>query len=172
MKKLENWILETKPEWIGLQDEVKHFIEMGAASDKVVRNGFLAYPLLNLKEVGAFFQRVMYFKRREVEFKDGSKSFKYLFGIENMTGMESGGGNFHFEIFANSLESAITYAGYDIEHPAPMPMILVYEGLQKSEKNVEYHSFKIISLVDKYESENSESDDVRIETKKSKKSVN
>lgn len=169
MKKLENWILETKPELIGLQDEVKHFIELGDASDKVVRNGFLAYPLINLKEVGAFYQRVFYFKRKEVEFKDGSKSYKYLFAIQNMPGMESGDGYFHFEIFANTLENAITYAGYNVDNPAPMPMILVYEGLQKNNANVEYHGFKIISLVDRYDENNKEEDDIEIKPKRTKK---
>lgn len=165
MKNLENWIVEVKPELVGLQNEVKSLLEIANASGKIVRNGYFGYPTIDLNEVGPFFQRVVFFKRREVTVKE-DKVFKYLFAIENMTGMESMGGNFHFELFGATLENTLKYAGIDVNNPKPVPFILIYQGKKKYNEN-EYHAFDAVTMVD----DETNPEDILESQKKNKKAT-
>lgn len=146
MQNLENWILENNPHWIALQNETKDLLDLAQATGEVVNNGFLAYPTLRLEEIGPFFQKVIYFKRNVVRMKNGDETYKYMFAIQNCTGMDSGGGNFHLYIFGSTLENTLKYAGVDLDNPRPIPMILIYEGLKQIEGQNSYHSFQVISV--------------------------
>jgi hypothetical protein len=155
MKNLENWILEVKPEYVGLQNEVKTLIEIANASgNKKVKNGFYGYPTIDLNEVGKFYQRVLFFKKREITVR-GQKTNKFLFAIENMAGMEAMGGNFHFELFGGTLDSTLSNAGVNIDKPQPVPFILIYFGKEKiNDSDKEFHKFEIVSIVDETNDEN------------------
>jgi len=146
MKNLENWILSTNVHWIALQNETKDLIELAQATGEVVANGYLAYPTLKLEEIGPFYQKVLFFKRSSVKMKNGDETFKYMFAIQNCTGMESGNGNFHFFIFGSTLENTLKFAGIDVESPRPIPFILMYEGMKQSDGQNSYHSFQVISV--------------------------
>ena len=147
MQNLENWILSTNAHWIALQNETKDLIELAQATGEVVNNGYLAYPTLKLEEIGAFYQKVLFFKRSSVKMKNGDETFKYMFAIPNCTGMESGNGNFHFYIFGSTLENTLKYAGIDVESPRPIPFILMYEGMKQTDNGQNsYHSFQVISV--------------------------
>jgi hypothetical protein len=154
MKNLENWIVENKPELVGIQNEVKSLIEIANASgNSKVRNGFYGYPTIDLNEIGPFYQRVLFFKKREVLVK-GEVSYKFLFAIENMTGMEVMGGNFHFELFGGTLENTLRFAGINLEKPKPVPFILIYFGKEKiKDSSNEYHKFEVVSIVEENISE-------------------
>jgi len=73
MQNLENWILSTNAHWIALQNETKDLIELAQATGEVVNNGYLAYPTLKLEEIGAFYQKVLFFKRSSVKMKNGDE---------------------------------------------------------------------------------------------------
>jgi hypothetical protein len=146
MQNLENWIIQHNAHWITLQSETKDLIELAQASGEVVNNGFLAYPTINLDEIGPFYQKVLFFKRTPVKMKNGDEANKYMFAIQNCAGMESGNGNFHFWLFGSTLENTLKYAGVDVDNPRPLPMILMYEGLKQVEGKNSYHSFQIISV--------------------------
>ncbi|NDD83726.1 hypothetical protein EBZ38_05500 [bacterium] len=146
MQNLENWILQTNPHWIALQNETKDLIELAQATGEVVNNGFLAYPTLILDQIGPFYQKVLFFKRSSVKMKNGDETYKYMFAIPNCTGMDSGSGNFHFYIFGSTLENTLKYAGIDIDSPRPIPFIIIYEGMKQVEGQNSYHSFQIISV--------------------------
>jgi len=169
MVNLENWIIENKPEWIGLQNDVKSLLEIALASEKKVRNGFFGYPTLKLDEVGSFYQKCIYFKRKEVKINDDIV-YKYLFAIENCAGMEVMGGNFHFECFGSTLENAIKNSGLDLDSPQPMPIILLYHG-RKVYDEKEYHAFDIVSIVNQQEEtlSSEELEIIKNSPKKSKK---
>lgn len=146
MQNLENWILSTNAHWIALQNETKDLFELAQATGEVVANGYLAYPTLRLEDIGPFYQKVLFFKRSSVKMKNGDETFKYMFAIQNCTGMESGNGNFHFFIFGSTLENTLKFAGIDVESPRPIPFILIYEGMKQSDGQNSYHSFQVISV--------------------------
>lgn len=174
MKNLENWILENHPEYIGIQNETKDLIELARATGDKVSNGFLAYPTIRLDEVGPFFQRLLFFKKEVVKTKNGDAT-KFMFAIPNCTGMESGNGNFHFWIFSSTLESTLTYSGFNMDSPRPVPFVLIYEGQKVSEKGNgnSYHSFSAISIKDSdsLDSYIEDTNTIVVEEKKTKKSV-
>lgn len=169
MVNLENWIIENRSHWIGLQNDVKGLLEVALASDKKVRNGFFGYPTLRLDDIGAFYQKCIYFKRKEVNIND-DKVYKYLFAIENCAGMDTMGGNFHFEVFGSTLENSLKNAQIDLDSPQPTPIILLYHGKKMYDER-EYHAFDIVSIVSQIEEIISpeEMEIIRNNPKKSKK---